>query len=96
MSEFSRSDILNLATLSGLDLSDEEVESLSVDIQQIIEYVNKLDELDVSDVEPTYQVTDIVNAGREDIVDEGEASSQQLLDLSGHEYEGQIKVPKVL
>lgn len=96
MTVISIGDVHHLATLSGLTLSDHEIQSLQVDIEKIIEYINVLDRLDVSEVEPTYQVTDLVNIGRGDDVDQSEVSRDQLLKLAPESRDGQIKVPKVL
>lgn len=96
MTQFSTSDIKHLATLSGLQLSDDEVQSLGGDIENIIGYVKKLDELDVSGVEPTYQTTGLVNISQDDVVDQGVVSREQLLELAPDQANSQIKVPKVL
>ncbi len=96
MTKFSTSDITHLATLSGLSLADDEVEHLRTDLESIIHYVDKLDELDVSGVEPTYQVTQLSNVTRDDVVSQGAVSSERLVELAPESLQGQIKVPKVL
>lgn len=96
MTKFSTSDITHLATLSGLSLADDEVEHLRTDLESIIHYVDKLDELDVSGVEPTYQVTQLSNVTRDDVVLQGAVSSGRLVELAPESLQGQIKVPKVL
>ncbi len=94
--EIKREDILHLASLSNLSLTDEEVESLGKDLQDIIKYISKLDELDTKDVEPTYQVFEMENIWRDDkIVDQG-VSREELLALSEKSRDNQIEVPKVL
>lgn len=92
----SRDDVLHLAKLSSLQLADDEVTSLQSDLEEILDYVQLLSELDTSGVEPTYQVTDLENVGRDDVVVEDEASKEQLLALSPYTEKDQIKVPKVL
>lgn len=96
MTKILASDIQHLAALSGLSLDEDEIEPLRADIEKIVSYVNKLDELDVSGVEPTYQVTDLANVMREDEVDQSEATREQLIELAPESLDGQIKVPKVL
>ena len=91
-----REDILHLASLSNLSLSDDEVKSLGKDLQDIIKYISQLDELDTKDVEPTYQVFEMENVWRDDeIVDQG-VSREELLALSAESRDNQIEVPKVL
>ena len=91
-----REDILHLASLSNLSLSDDEVKSLGKDLQDIIKYISQLDELDTKDVEPTYQVFEMENVWRDDeIIDQG-VSREELLALSAESRDNQIEVPKVL
>lgn len=96
MKQFSAGDVKRLATLSGLNLTDDEARSLGADLESIIKYVDKLDELDVDGVEPTYQLTDLVNVFRGDEVAQGEVSREQLLALAPDSSDSQIRVPKVL
>lgn len=94
--EIKREDILHLAELSDLSLSDEEVESLGKDLRGIVKYISQLDELDVSNVKPTYQVFEMENIWRDDeMVDQG-VTREQLLVLSPEYQDNQVKVPKVL
>lgn len=86
--------VRQLARLSAIALSDDEVESLRVDIATILEYVTQLGELDTNGVEPTYQVTGLENVWRDDTV--GTDNAQQLVGLAAKSYEHQFKVPKVL
>lgn len=70
--KLSKDDILKLAKLSRLQLSDEEVEKFQVELSSILDYVEQLDSVDVSGLNPTYQVTGLTsqddNATREDEV----------------------------
>jgi len=96
MVKITASDIRHLAVLSGLSLDDDEVKSLRLDIDRVVEYIGELDELDVSGVEPTYQVTDPGSVMRADEVDQSEASREELLELAPDFLDNQIRVPKVL
>ena len=96
MTQISRDDVQHLAQLSSLQLGDDEISSLQTDISTILEYVKQLDELDTSGVEPTYQVTDLENVWRDDIVVDDQISREQLLALSPESANHQVKVPKVL
>lgn len=94
--KIKREDILHLANLSDFSLSDEEVESLSVDLENIINYISELNELDTEGVEPTYQVFEMENVWRDDEIKEQEADREALLALTKESLQDQIKVPKVL
>ncbi len=92
----TRDDVLHLAQLSNLQLSDGEITSLQADLSNILGYINQLSELDASGVEPTYQVTDLENVGRDDVVVAHSADREALLALAPDQIDNQIKVPKVL
>ena len=94
--EIKREDIKHLADLSEFSLSDAEIDSLQGDLQDIIGYISQLDELDVSDVEPTYQVFEMENVWRNDEILPQEADREALLALTKESKDNQIKVPKVL
>ncbi len=95
MTQISRDDVLGLARLSSLALSDDEVDALTADIANIINYIDSLSELDTSSVEPTYQVSGRQNVWRSDEIQAG-VSREELLGLAPESLENQIKVPKVL
>lgn len=96
MTTISRDEVRHLAQLSSLQLSDDEVDGLQTDISNIIGYVQQLSELDTTGVEPTYQVTDLENVWRDDVVTESGVSREQLLDLAPASQDNHVKVPKVL
>lgn len=96
MTTISRDNVRHLAQLSSLQLSDDEVDGLQTDISAILKYVEQLDELDTDGVEPTYQVTDLENVWRDDVVDQKGVTREQLLALSVATHDNQVKVPKVL
>jgi aspartyl-tRNA(Asn)/glutamyl-tRNA(Gln) amidotransferase subunit C len=66
MAKLSRDDVLKLAQLARLDLSDEEVEEFSRELSEILQYVEQLGSVDVSGLKPTQQVTGLTNVMRED------------------------------
>ena len=96
MTQISRDQARQLAQLSGLALSDDELDNLKEDIARILEYITQLGELDTSNVEPTYQVTGLENIWRDDAVIDDHVTREQLLALSPDSLDHQIKVPKVL
>lgn len=96
MTQISCEDVLHLAQLSSLKLTDTETDSLRVDISNILGYVEQLKELDTSSVEPTYQLTGLSNVWRQDEVIDYSVSRDDLLKLSAETAENSVKVPKVL
>ena len=96
MTQISNDDVHYLAQLSNLQLTDEEVSAMRVDLENILGYVQQLAELDTTGVEPTYQVTDLENVWRDDVVDTYGLEREALLGLAPAQDAQQIKVPKVL
>lgn len=96
MTQISRDDVLHLAQLSGVQLNDAEIDDLAKDIDSIIGYIKKLEELDTNGVEPTYQVTDLKNVWRGDKVVESKVAREDLLALAPQQSNNAVKVPKVL
>lgn len=96
MTDISRDDVLHLAQLSNLQLTGDEVDALQQNIGDILGYVAQLGELNTTGVEPTYQVTGLENVSRDDVVVASDVSREQLLELAPEQYDGQVKVPKVL
>lgn len=95
MTTISISDIQHLASLSSLALTDDEVDGLRQDLENIIGYIEQLGKLDTSGVEPTYQVTGLENVWREDEICPG-ISREKLLELAPEKQNDQVKVPQVL
>jgi aspartyl-tRNA(Asn)/glutamyl-tRNA(Gln) amidotransferase subunit C len=63
----SRDQVLHVARLAHLDLSDEEVERLTAELGAILDAVSKVSELDLDDVPPTSHPLALVNAWAEDV-----------------------------
>jgi aspartyl-tRNA(Asn)/glutamyl-tRNA(Gln) amidotransferase subunit C len=62
----TREDVLHVARLARLALSEEEIERLGAQLNDILAAVSKVSELDLSDVEPTSHPLDLVNVFGED------------------------------
>ena len=63
----TREDVLHVARLARLELSDDEVERMREQLSAILEAVGKVAELDLEGVEPTAHPLDLVNALAEDV-----------------------------
>ena len=62
----TRDQVLHVATLAQLGLSEEELERFSEQLSAILEAIGKIAELDLSDVEPTSHPLDLVNVFGDD------------------------------
>ena len=61
-----REQVLHVARLARLRLTDEEVERMSAELSSILEHVERINELDLDGVEPTSHVVDVENVLRPD------------------------------
>ena len=61
-----RDQVLHVARLARLKLTDEEVERMSVELSAVLDHIEKISELDLEGVEPTSHVVPVENVLRED------------------------------
>lgn len=85
----------HITKLSRLKLSEKEKEKLTSEMSNIIDYVDKLNELDTNGVEPKSQVIPLQNVFREDIIAES-FDKDELLSNSACYDDGSLKVPRVM
>jgi aspartyl-tRNA(Asn)/glutamyl-tRNA(Gln) amidotransferase subunit C len=72
MAELTRDEILKLAQLARLSLTDDEVDEFRNELSAILAYVQQLQNVDVADLKPTTQVSGLTNVMRDDtLVDYG-------------------------
>ena len=90
----SKIDINKIAQLARLKLTDIESDRLRKHLEQIIDYINKLNKLDTSNVEPTSHVLPIHNVFREDKVCKP-ADLDYLANSPAHS-KGHYEVPKII
>lgn len=96
MADISRDDILKLAQLSRLALSDDEVDEFAGEINEILRYVEQLQAVDISGVKPTNQVTGLTNVTRPDeVIDYGYEPKELLKNVPAVEAD-HIKVQRMV
>ncbi len=61
-----REQVLHVARLARLELTEEEVERMGVELSKVLDHIEKIRELDLDGVPPTSHVVDVVNALRPD------------------------------
>ncbi|MCI7738130.1 MAG: Asp-tRNA(Asn)/Glu-tRNA(Gln) amidotransferase subunit GatC [Lachnospiraceae bacterium] len=78
--------------LAKLELSDEEKEAAKKDMGRMLDYIDKLNELDTSSVEPMSHVFPVHNVFREDVVVNGD-DRENMLANAPEQKDGQYEVP---
>ena len=79
--------------LAKLELSDEEKEQAKKDMANMLDYIDSLNELDTSGVEPMSHVFPVNNVFREDVVTNGD-DREEILANAPEAKEGAFVVPK--
>lgn len=95
MAKLTKEEVKHVAHLARLAITEEEAEKFAEQLGKITDYVQTLNELDTTNVEPTSHVLPIVNVMREDVAVKGLELDKVLLNVKEHEN-GLIKVPPIL
>ena len=93
--KINENDIIKVARLARLELSPEEMDEFSRQLNGIIGYVEKINELDTSGIEPADHIVEIKNVFRKDVV-ENSISRSELEKISPDFREGHFVVPKII
>lgn len=91
----TRDDVAYIAGLARLSFSDEEMATMTTEMNSILHYVEKLNEIDTEGVQPLSSIHDQVNVLRED-VSEGSIATGLALQNAPDRQDRFFKVPKVL
>ena len=87
-------DVEHVAKLARLELTEEEKEKFTGQLGAVLEYVNQMNEVDTSDVEPMAHAIDFSNVMREDKV-VYEQTKDELMKNAPYEEDGFFRVPKI-
>lgn len=91
----SREDVRHVATLARLDFSEEDEERMADEMSRILDYVDKLREVDTSGVPPMSHVLDVTNVFRADEIEE-RIDQEQALEPAPETDGAYFQVPKVI
>lgn len=89
--------VKHIANLAQIPVSDAEAEKLQHAFEETLKTVAELKEVDVSNVEPTHQVTGLTNVLRQDVVNPDNMFTQeQALKNAKKTYQGFFVVPRII
>jgi len=89
-----KEEVEKLAELSRLEMTTDEIMDFSQQMTDILSYVDQLKEVEVSGIEPTSQVTGLLNVLRND-TDSRQWDKEKLLSQTPETQDGYVKVPGV-
>jgi len=93
--KIDQAQVRKVAKLSRLDLTDSEVEEFTGQLSAILDYVEKMNELDTENVEPLAHCLPVSNVFREDSIKESLGTENTLANAPQRDGEF-FKVPKIL
>lgn len=93
--KFTEQTVKRISELAKLNLTENEEEKAIIEMKKILLFMEKLDDLDTSNVKPMEQVIDIKNVFREDRVEKS-LDRDKLLENAISKEDGCFKVPKVV
>jgi aspartyl-tRNA(Asn)/glutamyl-tRNA(Gln) amidotransferase subunit C len=93
--DITKQDVEHVANLARLDLTQADKEMFTGQLNQILQYVDKLAELDTTGVEPTTHVLPLANVMREDVRRPSLTITQVMQNAPDEQFD-QFKVPAVL
>lgn len=96
MSDISYKDVEGIAELCRLKLTKEETNQIASEMRAILDYVEQLNEVDISGFEPTSQVTGLQNITRKDVVVDYGPNTKELLKNAPATKDNQIKVKRMI
>lgn len=96
MSVISLEEVYKLARLARIELNEQTAKRMQQELSAILSFVEQLDQVDTAGIEPTYQVTGLMNVTREDeLIDYG-VTPEALLANAPAQRDGTIEVKRVL
>lgn len=91
----SKEIVKHVAKLARINLNEEEIEKFTSQLNAILEAFKAIDEVDVSDVEPSFHPQEIRDIMRDDVVEES-LSNEEALSNTEHKEDGYFKGPRVI
>jgi len=95
----NKNDVQHIAKLARLGITQEEEEKFAKDLSSILGYIEKLNKLDVKDVNPTSHSVLVEDVMREDTLkssNDKDQISKKLLDLAPDKKDNYLKVKQIL
>lgn len=97
MPKLTKGDILHVAKLAKLNLSEEAVKKYLDQLSKVVDYISQLEEVDTSDTQPTSQTTGLISVYRTDEVrNEDCLSQEEALSGAASAHNGYFLVPGIL
>ncbi|MGC8976646.1 MAG: Asp-tRNA(Asn)/Glu-tRNA(Gln) amidotransferase subunit GatC [Candidatus Ratteibacteria bacterium] len=91
-----REDVEYLSKLARIELKEEDKIKFEKELETILEYISKLNEVNTENIEPTYHVLPVKNVFREDIQSDSSISKEDILKNAPDKESDFFKVPRII
>ena len=91
----TENEVKHIASLARIHLEQDEIQGLTKNLENILQYMAKLEKLDVTKVEPTSHVMGLKNVFREDKITSS-LKQEDVMKIAVEHYKNSFKVPKVI
>tara|TARA_B100000579_G_scaffold431378_1_gene446319 strand:- start:1023 stop:1310 length:288 start_codon:yes stop_codon:yes gene_type:complete len=95
MTKISSADVRKVADLARLELSEDQIETYTAQLENILSYIDQLQEIDTENIPPTTRAVEVINSMREDLV-ELKCSREDILNQAPLREGDFFRVPKIL
>ena len=92
----TKEEVKHIAKLARLGLTEREIEKFQKELSKILDYIEKLKEVDISGIEPTTHSILVENVMRKDESRKSKVESGKLLELAPETKNGYLKVKSIL
>lgn len=97
MAKLTKAEVLHVAKLARLDLTDKEKTKYEKQLSKVVEFISELDEVDTSELEPTSQTTGLKNVFRLDEINSSDVLPQdEALSGTNNTHNGYFTVGAIL
>jgi aspartyl-tRNA(Asn)/glutamyl-tRNA(Gln) amidotransferase subunit C len=96
MARLSKADVLHVAKLAKLKLTESEIEKFLPQLSSVVEHISELSKVDTSGIEPTSQTTGLTDVFRGDEIKESDITQDKALSGTEQTHNGYFKVPAIL
>ncbi len=93
--KLSREEVMQIAELAKLSLTESEIEQYANQLSAVLEYASRLEQLETADIPPTASVLPLSNVLRDDVV-RPSLAREQVTANAAESIEGQFRVDAVL
>ncbi|MFW5986854.1 MAG: Asp-tRNA(Asn)/Glu-tRNA(Gln) amidotransferase subunit GatC [Methanohalophilus sp.] len=91
----TKEQVEHIGWLARVSIDEDDAFEFASELSTVLDYFGQLDEVNTSDVEPTYHVADVINVFRED-KPIGSLEQNDVLANAEEVQEGYIKTPKII